>query len=116
MRQVPKISEEQDGPHTQCDMEDCAEDAPLMPPAISPTETVPIAHQNELTAEPKANDDTSSLTLPPGTPFQAPVADDDISEPQPQPLQPTVRDHQVMHTLRQATPLEALKKALAAPG
>ncbi|CAE7241566.1 unnamed protein product, partial [Symbiodinium sp. KB8] len=112
MRQVPKISEEQDGPHTQCDMEDCAEDAPLMPPAISPTETVPIAHQNELTAEPKANDDTSSLTLPPGTPFQAPVADDDISEPQPQPLQPTVRDHQVMHTLRQATPLEALKKAL----
>ncbi|OLP76198.1 hypothetical protein AK812_SmicGene43899 [Symbiodinium microadriaticum] len=112
MRQVPKISEEQDGPHTQCDMEDCAEDAPLMPPAISPTETVPIAHQNELTAEPKANDDTSSLTLPPGTPFQAPVADDDISEPQPQPLQPTVRDHQVMHTLWQATPLEALKKAL----
>ena len=110
MRQVPKSSEEQDGPHTQCEVEDCAEDAPLLPPAISPTETGPIAHQNEQTAEPKANDDTSSLPLPPATPFQALVADADISEPQPQPLQPTVRDHQVMHTLRQATPLEALQK------
>ena len=110
MRQVPRSSEERDEPNTQCDVENCAADASLLPPAISPTEIVPIAHQTEPTAEPQALDDTSSLPLPPGTPFQAPEADDARFEPQSQPLQPTVRDRQVMHTLRQATPLEALQK------
>ena len=110
MRQVPRSSEEQAGPRTQCDVETCAADAPLLPPAISPTEIVPMAPQTEPTAELQAIDDTSNLPLPPGTSVQAPEADDARFEPQPQPLQPTVRDHQVTHTLRLATPLEVLQK------